>query len=32
MATGAEFIAIKKRCIEAIGAETLKAFEQQNMK
>ena len=32
MATGAEFIAIKKRCIEAIRAETLKAFEQQNMK
>ena len=32
MAMGAEFIAIKKRCIEAIRAETLKAFEQQNMK
>ena len=32
MATGAAFIAIKKRCIEAIRAETLKAFEQQNMK
>ena len=32
IATGAEFIAIKKRCIEAIRAETLKAFEQQNMK
>jgi NitT/TauT family transport system ATP-binding protein len=32
IATEAAFIAIKKRCIDAIRAETLKAFEQQNMK
>ena len=31
IATEEEFIAIKKRCIDAIRAETLKAFEQQNM-
>ncbi len=31
IATEQEFIAIKKRCIDAIRAETLKAFEQQNL-
>ena len=31
IATEEEFIAIKKRCIDAIRAETLKAFEQQNL-
>ena len=32
IATDPEFIRIKKRCLDAIRAETLKAFEQQNMK
>ena len=32
MATSDDFISIKKRCLEAIRAETLKAFEQQNLK
>ncbi len=31
IATEQEFIAIKKRCIDAIRAETLKAFGQQNL-
>lgn len=32
IATDPEFIRIKKRCLDVIRAETLKAFEQQNMK
>ena len=30
MATQTEFISAKKRCIEIIKAESLRAFEQQN--